>query len=99
VTKIHKTQEILAKLRHVEKLAASGRRISDCVPEIGVTEVTYYRWRNRYDGLENHLAEHMAELKAEIAWLRRAVSDLTLDKLIQGEATSKGVTECTPIFS
>jgi hypothetical protein len=41
----------------------------------------------------------MAELEAEIAWLRRAVSDLILDKLIPGEATSKGVTECTPIFS
>ena len=99
MTKRHKTHEILAKLRHVEKLAASGRRISDCVQEIGVTEVTYYRWRNRYDGLENDLAEHMAELEAEIAWLRRAVSDLILDKLILGEATSKGATECTPIFS
>lgn len=99
MTKRHKTQEILAKLRHVEKLAASGRRISDCVQEIGVTEVTYYRWRNRYDGLENDLAEHMAELEAEIAWLRRAVSDLILDKLILGEAANKGATECTPIFS
>jgi putative transposase len=99
VTKRHKTQEILAKLRHVEKLAASGRRISDCVQEIGVTELTYYRWRNRYDGLENDLAGHLAELEAEIARLHRAVSDLTLDKLILVEATSKGATECTPIFS
>lgn len=99
MTKKHKTQEILARLRHVEKLAASGRRISDCVQEIGVTEVTYYRWRNRYDGLESDLAEHMAELEAEKAWLRRAVSDLILDKRILGEATSKGATECTPIFS
>lgn len=99
MTKRHKTLEILAKLRHVEKLTASGRRISYCVQEIGVTEVTYYRGRNRYDGLENDLAKHMAELEAELAWLRRAVSDLILDKLILGEATSKGVTECTPIFS
>jgi hypothetical protein len=89
VTKRHKTQEILAKLRHVEKLAASGRRISDCMQEIGVTEVTYYRWRNRYDGLENDLAEHLAELEAGIARLRRAVSDLTLDKLILVEATKE----------
>jgi transposase-like protein len=99
VTKRHKTLEILAKLRHVKKLAASGRRISDCVQEIGVTEVTYYRWRNRYDGLENDLAGHLVELEAEIGRLRRAVSDLTLDKLILVEATSKGATECTPIFS
>lgn len=47
MTKRHETQQKLAKLRHVEKMAASGRPISDCVPEIGVTEVTYYRWRNR----------------------------------------------------
>jgi hypothetical protein len=57
--------------------------------EIGVTEVTYYRWRNRYDGLENDLAEHLAELEAGIARLRRAVSDLTLDKLILVEATTE----------
>jgi putative transposase len=88
VTKRHKAQEILAKLRHVEGLAASGRRISDCVREIGVTEVTYYRWRNRYGGFENDLAEHLTELEAEVARLRRAVSDLTLDKLILVEATT-----------
>jgi putative transposase len=89
MTRRHKTREILAKLRHVEQLAASGRRISDCVQEIGVTEVTYYRWRNRYDGLENDHAEHLAELEAEIVRLRRAVSDLTLDKLILVEATTE----------
>ena len=88
VTKRHKAQEILAKLRHVDELAASGRRISDCMREIGVTEVTYYRWRNRYGGFPNDLAEHLTELEAEIARLRRAVSDLTLDKLILVEATT-----------
>jgi putative transposase len=83
----HKAEEIVAKLRHVEGLAASGRRISDCVREIGVTEVTYYRWRNRYGGLESDLAEYSTELEVEIARLRRLVSDLTLDKLILVEAT------------
>jgi putative transposase len=72
----HKAEEIVAKLRHVEGLAASGRRISECVREIGVTEVTYYRWRNRYGGLESDLAEHLTELEAEITRLRRLVSDL-----------------------
>jgi len=86
--KRHKAEEIVAKLRHVEGLAATGRRISECVREIGVTEVTYYRWRNRYGGLEGDLAEHLTELEAEIAQLRRAVSDLTLDKLILLETTT-----------
>ena len=87
----HKAEEIVAKLRHVEGLAASGRRISECVREIGVTEVTYYRWRNRYGGLESDLAEHLTELEAEIARLRRLVSDLTLDKLILVEATTEAL--------
>jgi putative transposase len=89
VARRHKTREILAKLRRVEELAASGKRILDCVHEIGVTEVTYYRWRSRYGGLQNDLAEHLTELEAEIAQLRRAVSDLTLDKLILAEATTE----------
>jgi transposase-like protein len=88
VMKRHKAGEIVAKLRHVEGLAATGRRISECVREIGVTEVTYYRWRNRYGGLEGDLAEHLTELEDEIAQLRRAVSDLTLDKLILLETTT-----------
>ena len=84
----HKAEEIVAKLRHVEGLAAGGRRISECVREIGVTEVTYYRWRNRYGGLESDLAEHLTELEAEINRLRRLVSDLTLEKLILVESTT-----------
>ncbi|MGA7484662.1 MAG: transposase, partial [Bradyrhizobium sp.] len=87
----HKAEEIVAKLRHVEGLAASGRRISECVREIGVTEVTYYRWRKRYGGLDSDLAEHLAELEAEITRLRRLVSDLTLEKLILVEATTEAL--------
>jgi transposase-like protein len=84
----HKAEEIVAKLRHVEGLAASGRRISECAREIGVTEVTYYRWRNRFGGLKSDLAEHLTELEAENTRLRRLVSDLTLEKLILVEATT-----------
>lgn len=83
-----KAKEIVAKLRIVDELAAGGRRISDCVQEIGVTEVTYYRWRSRYGDIESDQAERLVELEAEIAQLRRAVSDLTLDKLVLLEATT-----------
>jgi putative transposase len=88
VTARHKVKEIVSKLRFVEELAAGGRTISDCLQEIGLTEVTYYRWRNRYGGLESDHAERLMELETEIAQLRRAVSDLTLDKLILVEATT-----------
>jgi transposase-like protein len=84
----HKAEEIVAKLRYVEELAASGRRISECVREIGVTEVTYYRWRKRYGGIESDLAEYLTELETEITRLRRLVSDLTLEKLILMESTT-----------
>jgi transposase-like protein len=87
----HKAEEIVAKLRHVEGLAATGRRISECVRVIGVTEVTYYRWRNRYGGLDSDQAEYLTELEAEIARLRRQVSDLTLEKLILVEATTEAL--------
>ena len=87
MTARHKAKEIVSKLRFVEELAASGTKISSCLQEIGVTEVTYYRWRNRYGGLESDQAERLMEMEAEIARLRRAVSDLTLDKLILAEAT------------
>src|SRR6202023_2518634 len=87
----HKPEEIVAKLRHGEGLAAGGRRISERVREIGVTEVTYYRWRNRYGGLESDLAEYLTELESEITRLRRQVSDLTLEKLILVEATTEAL--------
>ncbi len=92
VTARHKVIEIVAKLRYVEELAANGRTISDCLREIGLTEVTYYRWRNRYGGLESDQAERLMDLEAEITRLRRAVSDLTLDKLILVEATTGSLT-------
>jgi transposase-like protein len=91
VMRRHHAKEIVAKLRNVEGLVASGRRISECVREIGVTEVTYYRWRNRYGGLESDLAEYLTELESEITRLRRQVSDLTLEKLILVDATTEAL--------
>jgi putative transposase len=82
-----RSQEIVEALRLVEMAAASGQRLSDCLPQIGVTEVTYYRWRKRFGSLKLDQAEWLIELEAEIARLRRAVSDLTLDKLVLMEAT------------
>jgi putative transposase len=79
---------IVDVLRLVEKAVANGQPIADCVQQIGVTEVTYYRWRKRFSGLELDQAERLIQLEVEIARLRRAVSDLTLDKLILVEATT-----------
>jgi putative transposase len=53
---------------------------------IGVSEVTYYRWRSEYGGLKGDQVKRLKALEAENARLRRAVSDLTLEKVILAEA-------------
>jgi putative transposase len=84
--KRHTAEEIVAKLRQVDVLIAQGRSVADAVRAIGVTEVTYYRWRNEYGGLRGDQVKRLKELETENGRLRRAVSDLTLDKLILAEA-------------
>ena len=84
--KRHTAEEIVAKLRQVDVLMAQGRPVGDSVRAIGVTEVTYYRWRNEYGGLKSDQVKRLKELETENGRLRRAVSDLTLDKLILAEA-------------
>ena len=79
-------EEIVAKLRQVDVLASQGRSIADAVRSIGTTEVTYYRWRKEFGGLKSDQVRKLKELEAENARLRRAVSDLTLDKMILAEA-------------
>jgi len=84
--KRHKPEEIVAKLRQVDVLTGQGQSVADAVRAIGVTEVTYYRWRQEYGGLKTGQVRRMKELELENQRLRKAVADLTLDKLILGEA-------------
>jgi len=84
--KRHTAEEIVAKLRQVDVLMAQGKPVADAVRMIGMTEVTYYRWRNEYGGLKGDQVKRLKELETENSRLRRAVSDLTLDKLILTEA-------------
>ena len=87
--KRHKPEEIVVKLRQVDVLTAQGKSVADAIRSIGVTEVTYYRWKQEYGGLKSDQVKRLKELEQENARLRRAVSNLTLDKLILQEA-SKG---------
>ena len=86
--KRHKPEEIVTKLRQVEVLTAQGRTVADAIRSIGVTEVTFYRRRQEYGGLKGDQVKRLKELEAENTRLRRAVSDLTLEKLILREAAS-----------
>ena len=86
VRKKHSPEEIVTKLRQVDVLTAQGNTVAAAVRTIGVTEFTYYRWRKEYGGLKGDQVKRLKELETENARLRRAVSDLTLDKLILAEA-------------
>ena len=79
-------EEIVAKLRQVDVLVSQGQNIADAIRAIGVSEVTYYRWRQEYGGLKTEQVKRLKELETENTRLRRAISDLTLDKLILQEA-------------
>jgi len=85
-TKRHKPEEIVGKLRQVDVLTSQGRSVADAIRSIGVTEVTYYRWRQEFGGLKSDQVKRLKDLETENSRLRRAVSDLTLDKLILQEA-------------
>ena len=84
--KRHKPEEIVAKLRQVDVLVSQGQAVADAIRQIGVTEVTYYRWRQEFGGLKSDQVKRLKELEAENVRLRRAISDLALDKLILQEA-------------
>ena len=84
--KRHQPEEIVAKLRQVDVLTSQGQSVADAVRSIGVTEVTYYRWRREYGGLKSDQVKRLKALETENGRLRKAISDLTLDKLILQEA-------------
>ena len=84
--KREKPEDIVLKLRQVEVLQGQGSSVQEAVRQIGVTVQTYYRWRKQYGGMSRDQLKRLKELEAENARLRRAVSDLTLDKMILAEA-------------
>src|SRR6185437_13782041 len=83
--KSYKPEEIVAKLRQVDVLISRGQSVAEAIRSIGVSEVTYYRWRQEFGGLKSDQIKRLKELETENTRLRRAVSDLTLDKLILQE--------------
>ncbi len=84
--KIYKPEEIVTKLRQVGVLTSQAQGVAEAIRQIEVTEVTYYRWRQEFGGLKGDQVRRLKEMEQENARLRRAVSDLPLDKLILTEA-------------
>ena len=75
--KRYKPEEIVIKLRQVEVLQSQGMVVSEAIRQIGVSEVTYYRWRKEYRGMAIHQLKRLKEVEKENQRLRKAVSDLT----------------------
>lgn len=85
-TKRHKPEEIVTNLRQVEVLVGQGMARVDAIREVRITEQTYYRWRKQYGGMRTDQLRELKRPQKENERLRKAVSDLTLDKLILAEA-------------
>ena len=84
--KRHQPEQIVSKLRQVEVLVGQGMARIDAIRQISIAEQPYYRWRQHYGGMGKGQLKELKRLQKENERLRRAVSDLTLDKLILAEA-------------
>ena len=85
--KRHKPEDIVQELRQVEVLVGQGKARLDAIRDVGITEQTFHRWRKQYGGMGIEQLKELKRLQEENERLRRAVSDLTLDKQILAEAT------------
>lgn len=84
--KTYKPEEVINKLREAEVRLSQGASVAEVVRALAISEVTYYRWRKEYGGMRVDQAKRLKEVERENARLRKAVADLTLDKLILEEA-------------
>ena len=85
--KNYTAEEIIIKLREVEVLCGQGKTIGEAVRQIGVSEQTYYRWRQKYGGMNTADAKRLRELEKENGRLKRLVADLSLDNAILRDVT------------
>jgi len=79
-------EKIIGMLREAEVGLAQGKKIGEVCRSLGISEQSYYRWRREYGGLKTTQAKRMKDLERENSRLRKAVAELTLDKLILREA-------------
>ena len=84
--KRYRPEEIISKLREADVLISQGKKVVEVIKVLGVTDVSYYRWRQEYGGMSVPQAKRLKELEKENERLRKVVSDLTLDKMILKEA-------------
>jgi transposase-like protein len=82
-------EQIIKKLREAEVLLSKGEKVEQVIRKIGVSDVTYYRWRKEYGGMKVDQARKLKDLEKENSRLKKLVADLSLDNAILKEV-SKG---------
>ena len=86
-TKKHTPEQVIIKLREAEVSMAQGSTVAQASRQIGVTEQTFYRWRNEDGGLRIDQVKRLKRLESENIRLKRAIADWALDNQILKEAT------------
>jgi putative transposase len=79
------TEEIIHKLREADVMSGQGKTVAEVCKQLGITDKTYFRWRKSHGGLRIDQAKRMKELETENARLKKAVAELTIDKIILKE--------------
>ena len=85
-SKRYRPEDILSKLREADILISQGKTVAETIRILGISDVSYYRWRKEYGGMAPSQVKRLKQLEKENQRLRKAVSDLTLDKPILEEA-------------
>ena len=85
--KRHTPEQVINKLREAEVAMAQGSTVGEASRQIGVTQQTFYRWRNEYGGLRIDQVKRLKQLESENTRLKRAIADLTLDNQILKEVS------------
>ena len=84
--KRYSPEQIIGMLREAEVWLSQGQTVGEVVRNLGISEQSYYRWRREYGGMEVRQAQRLKDLERENARLKKAVADLTLDKVILNKA-------------
>jgi putative transposase len=72
-------EQIVRKLRQAEGKLATGSTIPEVARELGISEATFHRWRNRYGGMSSQEAKRLKELEKENTRLKKLVAEQALD--------------------
>ena len=86
--KRHSPEQIVQKLRDGDAMLNAGKPVSEVVQHLGVSEQTYYRWKNQYGGMKSEEAKRLKELEIENAKLKKLLAEAELDKAMLKEIAS-----------